>query len=258
MKILYRNTLVWNLILFVMFSLLLVHIASAVSYEESAFSTELARKSLLDNKWLVGFLALTGLAIFRLNKLSKLLFATSTLFVIGNCIQMLTFNFNKILLILIFFYILISYFYYQFLKIELAESYYNANFYKNRLFDPMLYKIKCTIEFGNKSTKNVNQNNVVNAHLTNWNENGCFVILSEQASSEEVAESSSMPKLKGKVLVNFVIDGKKFQNSGLVVSQIFKSEGIGIKFYDESNSIYNWDNFYKIIENQGLTPEYVG
>ena len=242
MKIHYRNTLVWNLILFVMFSILLVHIATAVSLEQSSFSQDLARKTLANNKWAILLLAITGVTIYKLKKISSLLYPLAVIFVTSICISLLLVNFNKILLFLTFIYIFVAYFYYQFLQVELAEAYNNPNYYKNRLFDPMLYQIKCTLKF---VSSNSNEE-LISGYLTNWNENGCFIILDEKI------------KRAGKVEVSLVMDGKEFLNTGVVVSRIHKNDGIGIKFYEEGNSIYNWDNFYKIIENKGLVPEYVG
>lgn len=242
MKVLYRNTLVWNLVLFIIFSFALVHVATAITSDQSAFNHALVQDTVINHVWGVILLALTGLMIFRLNKFSVFLFPSAIIFVIGICSSMLIMNFNKILLILMFIYIIVAYFYYQFLKVELGESYNNPNYSKNRLFDPMLYKVTCKIT----SLRPSNNEFIVTGHLTNWNENGCFVMLDQNL------------KLRGKVELTLELDGKEFSNVGLVVASINNNEGIGIKFYDESNSIYNWYNFHKIIEEKGLLPEYVG
>lgn len=242
MKIHYRNTLVWNLILFVMFSIVLIHIATAISLDQSAFSEVLARQTLAKNKWVILLLSITGVAIYKLKKISAFLYPLAVISSIAICISLLLINFNKILLFLSFVYTCVAYFYYQFLKVELGEAYNNPNYYKNRLFNPMLYQIQCTLTFTGPRRKNES----VTGHLTNWNENGCFVILDDKI------------KCGGQVDVSLMLDGKKFENNGVIVSSIHKNEGLGIKFYDAEKSRYNWDNFYKIIENKGLVPEYVG
>ncbi len=84
-------------------------------------------------------------------------------------IKNLSVDFSKLIIIALFLYTLITYYFYQFLSIEVAESYYNPLYNEDDLFPPMLKRLECELvdEKGNLAT----------GWLTNWNENGCFVYL---------------------------------------------------------------------------------
>jgi hypothetical protein len=237
MKILHRSTVIWNLVLFIMFSFVMLHVTKAVTSETSAFDQELLRTNIMQYKYLAGLFLLTILSIFKLKKVSKLMFVLTSVIMIALTIDAIIFSFSKMILIILFFYTVIAYYNFQFLKTELKESYYNPKFSKQWLFNPMLYKFECVLVKGDKSYK---------GYLTNWNENGCYVHLDEPKS------------LKGKFEVKIELDGKEFINKGFVVSSKKGNDGIGLKFYDNNDTIYNWNNFYKITENMGFDPEYLG
>lgn len=236
MKILFRNSIIWNQVLFLMFAFLLIHISNSIVLEASPFSLSELKKNLLTFKWSVISIFITSILILGINKYSKYVYFFTLVLVASIVISLLFINFSKLVLILLFFFALCAYYNFQLLKEEIVESYYNPNYSNESLFEPMLINIPCQIKSSNSS---------VSGYLSNWNENGCFVFLKDQQ------------KLKGRVQINVELDGKVFSNTGHIVSQSSNGDGVGIKFYDNNETVYNWINFHKIIKQKGFSSELV-
>src|SRR5690606_3409805 len=79
-------------------------------------------------------------------------------------------EFNKIIVIAMFFYVVISYFLYQLLNFHLGLASINPNFSQSDLFGPLLRTIFCQVVYKDKT---------VEGHLSNWDNHGCFIKLNE-------------------------------------------------------------------------------
>jgi hypothetical protein len=148
-------------------------------------------------------------------------------------------EFSKFSLIILFFYLLIAFYFYQFYCVDAEESYYNPQFDNNFLFPPMLKQIDVEISNENKV--------LAQGYLTNWSEEGCFVYFSEEAS------------LKGKLSVKVLFKEREFIEPAFIVSVTKKKNGYGFKFKsnkkEENLDSLGWSHFYEIIEEMGLKPE---
>lgn len=236
MKILFRNTIIWNQVLFLMSSILLLHLCRSITLEASPFNMLTFKTSLLSYMLPLISIVISSFFILRVSKYSKILYLF-TLWLICSLIVIILFeSFSKIVLILLFFYSLSAYYNFQLFKEEIKESYYNSNFDNNGLFDPMLLKIPCTVIVANKS---------YSGHLTNWNDSGCFIYFSKPE------------KLSGRCEVLLQVSEKVFKNTGQIVASKKLNDGIGVKFYENKKSVYNWDNFHKIINDKGFTAELI-
>lgn len=236
MKIIFRSTVIWNLTLFLMFSFLLLHLCLSISNESSPFNLSTFQINMIGYKWILLVLLTTVLCTLNVKKISRYLYLFSVVSICTILVFLIFDTFSKLILVLLFFYTISAYYNYQLLNDELQESYYNSNFNAQRMFQPMLINIPCVIKF---------ETLTIDARLTNWNENGCFVIL----------ENNQM--LKGRCDFEVEYDGKVFTNSGHIVSLTNAKDGVGIKFFENNKTVYNWYNLNKILLEKGILPELV-
>lgn len=140
-------------------------------------------------------------------------------------------DFDKLILILTFIYTVLCYNFYQFLKLELKEPFYNPNFplniipsYKNKLI-PIKIK-KGAIEY--------------DAHLTNWGINGFFCKLDGEG------------RPKGVVEIEITISGFSFFAEGIIVTRV--PGGVGVRIRKSLIPEMGWSDFYGIINELGYRP----
>ncbi len=188
--------------------------------------------SFLDqNTFLLVVASLAFLSALFLNSLGPALFLVFCLVSLYKSVIYFIIDFDKLILILTFIYTALCYNFYQFLKLELKEPFYNPNFplniipsYKNKLI-PIKIK-KSGIEY--------------DAHLTNWGLNGFFCKLSGEGSP------------KGVVEVEITIAGHSFFAEGIIVSRV--SGGVGIRIRKSLIPEMGWVDFYGIINELGYRP----
>jgi hypothetical protein len=163
-------------------------------------------------------------------------FNFSVLLVGFKVVEGLFIEFNKIIVIATFFYAVISYFLYQLMNHYLASANINPNFSGSDLFDPLLRKIAVTILDSEKS---------YSGNLTNWDNIGCFVHLSEAV------------RIGAKIKVQIDFQGRLFEEKGEVVAETPDLRGVGIKFESTLRSLdtFNWSEFTELIEELGFQPE---
>ena len=147
MKIIYRSSIIWNLILFMLLSFMFIYLQSAIYLERTAFSLEFLKSTLIENVYLFSSLIITNLLVFNLKKSSKLFYILSVFMVSIYSVVNLFEDFSKLVLIVLFVYFLLSYYFYFLLKSDLNLSFYNPLYNKNNLFDPMLFKIHCSLNY---------------------------------------------------------------------------------------------------------------
>ncbi len=145
-------------------------------------------------------------------------------------------EFNKIIVIAMFFYAIISYFLYQLLKYYLTLASINPNYQSSDLFSPLLREIPCTIYAGNLE---------ISGHLSNWDYEGCFI---------KLQNPKSLPR---KLNVKIMFHGREFYQKGEVVAATLDFHGVGIKFEKtvKELSVFNWDEFMEIVQELGFQPE---
>jgi hypothetical protein len=181
-----------------------------------------------------------------MKKVSKvlLLFVVGTTFV--QTVLNLDTEFSKMILVLLFFYLLLSYYLIQFYSMDLDESFYNPRFDDKNLFDPMLTRIKCEIVQRGLNVE-ADYDVMAEGFFTNWSEEGCYIFL----------EKSVL--LKGDLSLVIEMNGLKFYQDVSIVSKIKNGSGYGLRFIPvEKRQIKNhlgWKEFYEIIEEMGYTPE---
>lgn len=239
-KIYYRSPVVWNLILYVFFSVVFLVLQEIYVNITSIMNRELLYSFFKDQAWYLGLCLVTSYSLISLNRFSRywligVVLSTFVLTAIN-----LNAEFSKMILVILFFYLLIGYYLFQFYKMDMLEPFYNPGYSENRLFEPMLNKINCSV-FEKKSGR------VAHGYLTNWSSEGCYVHLDE----EQVFSSQ--------VQLTIEYEGVEFQNPAFIASKSKSHRGYGLKFLPEEKSeksdIMGWWEFYEIIDQKGFSPE---
>jgi len=242
MKIIHRSSIIWNLILFMLLSFMFIYLQKAIYLERSAFSLEFLKMTLVENIYLFSTLILTSLLIYNLKKVCKLFYVFSVLFVSVYSIINIFEEFSKLILVVLFVYFLLSYYFYFLLKSDLNLSFYNPSYDEKNLFDPMLFKMKCSLNY-----KVAAKDESVSGYLTNWDDVGCFISL-----NSELPKNATVKRLQ----ISF--DNQNFEDNVKVVTLLKNRKGLGIKFNtNKTNNIFNWNELNKIITDMGISVEYV-
>lgn len=236
LKIIYRSSVVWNIIGYTILAFFFLYAERALSLEKTALDMSFFKSFITSNKILLSSFIISILSLYTLRKFSFTLVLSLLVYVGAVFIYDLFQQFDKLILLMLFFYILFSYYFLLELYTELSRAYLNPKFSENELFDPMLYKINASIVVDSKV--------VGSGYLTNWDEVSCFLHTSDNLSEFE-----------GTIKVEF--DGCEFLQDAKIASK-GNNTGIGLKFVrNENDTILNWNEFIKIITDQGFQVEYM-
>jgi hypothetical protein len=196
---------------------------------------------LKDNILVFGYFCLSSYFIFKIKRFGAVLFGgVVTITSVYTALNLVT-QFSKINLIILFFYLLIAYYIYQFYLLECDEAYYKSNLDGDDLFAPMPRKIKCEIYKDQKLLSS--------GYLTNWSEEACFVSL------DTILEKKRYHKCELKVF----FEGKEFTQLFDIVSKTKSSNGVGLRkrinAKEKNTAVLGWTEFYEIMKEMGLSAE---
>ncbi len=237
LKVRKKDILIVNLMLFLFLSFVFLFLQYAYRHHLSPFSVAYLRKSLELFWYVLAPIFLSFIAIWNHHKWAKYFYAFCVSLICYRVIEGLFIEFNKIIVIALFFYVSIAYFLYQLFDYYMGLASLNPNYSKDDLFDPLLREIHCELIEGEK---------IVAGILTNWDEEGCFVLLND-ASGTELS--------KVNVVINF--KGRSFEQHGEVVAHSIDFRGVGIKFgkTPKGLNVFNWDEFTELVDELGYKPE---
>lgn len=235
-SIIHRSAAILNGAFFLILSIAFIYIQIAVTKNNSVFNPSFFSYFYSQEKFYIYYGIISLAAIYKVNNIGKYLLLIMIFIVSSKSIILLLTNFNKLNLILLFIYFVLSFFIYNYLSKELLQPYYVANIDDDYLFDPMLKKIKCKL---------INKNQTHEGFLTNWGELGCFVSLNTKIG------------LVGKnTVVQILFEDKEFRLLGKIVCYNKDMNNIGIKMnhLEKNNS---WLELMKLFDCRGLIPEYL-
>lgn len=239
LKIYYRSSVVWNTMLYIVLSLIFLYLQNISINSASIFNKEYLKNFLVSYLPFCLYLGLVILYLYKIKENAKYLFLTVALLVSGITVYNLVYEFTKLTLIILFFYQLIAYYFYQFYSLDVGESFYKPNYKRDELFDPFLVKIKAElVDITDKS---------IRGSLTNWSSEGCFICLNEKFTLKK------NKKMKLKV----ILQGSTFEQIVKLVSLTGEKQGIGLKVINsaEQTNGLGWNQFYGIINEMGYSPE---
>lgn len=239
LKIFYRSSVIWNIILFIMFSFVFLYLQDIFLKVASVRDRELFIQFAESNLWILILFGFAALTIYKIKRFGRYLISLVAIITSIVTINNLIIQFSKINLIILFFYLLIAYYLYQFYREECDEAYYKSLFTDDDLFEPMLKKINCSII-------DKEGNEISTGYLTNWSEEACFLNLDKKL--EKPLKSCSL---------KITYEETSFENEFDVVSMSKVSNGLGLKRKNNfvSDSKLGWKDFYEIMEEMGLNPE---
>lgn len=236
LKVKKKDIIIGNTVVYLVLSFLFLYLQYAYRHHLSPFSILYLRKGA-ELFWYIFLpVVVTMGLVWRHHRYALVGYSISTLIVSFKVVEGLFIEFNKIIVIALFFYSVISYFLYQLLADYLSLASINPNYQESDLFEPLLRKIPCTLELDGTSSE---------GFLTNWDEEGCFL---------KTEKLPSVPT-KLKVIVHF--QGRDFEQAGEVVAHTVDLTGIGIKFTQTPKDlkIFNWTEFMELIQELGFEPE---
>ena len=236
LKVKKKDIIIVNVIVFLALSFFFVYLQHAYRHHLSPFSTVYLKKGL-ELFWYVAVtLVVSGAIIWRHHSLSIWAYRASMFLVGFKVLEGLFVEFNKIIIVAMFFFVVISYFLYQLLSQYLSLASINANYARSDLFEPLLRKIECKVQ---------DDESEVSGHLSNWDQEGCFVKL------------EGAQKLSRRVTVTIQFQGREFVQKGEVVAEALDFTGVGIKFERTAKdlNVFNWSEFMDLVSELGFQPE---
>lgn len=229
MKFLRRSPIIRNHIVFILVSVPYLQVVLSLSRGVSALDDEVL--TLMQDYWLAYILCIiTTYATYKVSKLAKYLSIIYALYITVCSTMVFIQDFNKIILVLAFSYILISYYFYLLLKSELEQALYKAGFNRHLINNGCEYDLPVSLKTKDKQTS---------GRLSNWDEKSCFVAIDENA-----------PSLKNDVQLTVMFEGKEFVTHGTINTHIHR--GVGIQLKQNAQVEYlGWNEFYDIIKDRG-------
>ena len=236
-KIDYRGPVVWNIFLYLFFSLAFIFLQDIFKNAGTIAQKDNLKIFIENHLSLIAVYLSTGLFFYMFKrKLAIGGFVLSSLLTIILTSYNLHLNFSKYILIILFSYIILAFYLLQFYWSEVSESYYNSSYRDDNLFSPMLKKIPVFLK---------SNGNEQRGYLTNWSEEGCFVRLEDENN------------LKGNIELKVHFENAEFLAKGRIVAK--EAHGIGMKLKENANeetlNTLGWKEFYEIIEQMGYSPE---
>jgi hypothetical protein len=236
LKVRKKDTIILNVVLYLCLSFFFLYLQHAYRHHLSPFSLVYMKKGL-ELFWYVALtLIVSGVLIWKHHRYSIYMYRISILLVGFMVVEGLFIEFNKIIVIALFFYATISYFLYQLLNYYLSLASINANYDKSDLFEPLLKKIHCKV--GSDEFE-------LDGHLSNWDQEGCFIKL------------DAAKEMPSHVKVKIFFRDREFTQNGEVVAATPDSTGVGIKFEVTAKdlNVFNWSEFMEIVHELGFQPE---
>lgn len=236
MKIIKRTPLLKNLLLFIILSVIYLHVTASLHEQRSAIDFESLKALVIENRLLVVFLIAALWTTFFAKKTSKLFIMMYLSFIFGQTFYFFLMSFDKLILLLNFSYLVFSFFFFLLWKQELERACYNPGYHLNDIHLTPEYDLPLLLT---SPAQRIHSN----GHLMNWDESSCFIIL-----------ESSVVDLKGQVEVELFLQDKTFKATAKVVTKY--GNGVGLSFVQEKQraadfTTLNWNTFYDIISDRG-------
>ncbi len=211
-------------------------VVSSLNIGESVFDIPRFIEFLYNKWFLLALFITTFLSVYYVRKTSKilLLIFLGTIFIWN--FYLFFKDFNKSLMLLSFIFFVVSLYFVGILNFELEEAIYTPNFTLNDLEVRPFHSFNVWLE--------TSSGQKIQGILTNWDHNGCFFIPNENQTI----------KPQGLTL-NIDFEQSRYTQKGQVVTAFGKGIGIRFNFHGESGSLFNWNDFYKILDDRSYRPK---
>lgn len=236
LKVRKKDIIITNVVIYLALSFFFLYLQHAYRHHLSPFSLVYMQKGI-ELFWYVAItLLVSAYTIFRHHRVSLLAYQFSIFLVGFKVVEGLFVEFNKIIVIAMFFYAIISYFLYQLLKYYLSLASINPNYSGSDLFKPLLKDISCQV---------MTDEGAFSGTLSNWDDEGCFIKLNEPK------------KVPHNIKLIVYFREREFLQEGEVVASTADLTGVGIKFEKTAKdlNVFNWSEFMEIVQELGYQPE---
>ena len=233
LKLYRKSTVIKNMAVFLLLSVIYLHIINSLNEGISAFNPARLGVILHNNIVFVILVFLTIISTLKAVKLSKFLFIAVTSVVLYHSFFIFFDKFDKFILVLSFIYLLVAFYFFIFWRLEMNEAIYCPGYNINDIGPKAEHSLSALIEFPDGQTHE--------GILTNWDESCCFICLTQKI------KYVSTP-----LNITFSIEGNSFQQSGRIVSQY--GTGVGIRFETNHQSPYGWKHFFTVLCDRGYVP----
>lgn len=237
MIILSRPSIIYQLFIFSLVSPYYVHLNQAISAGETALNIKNLISFASNNYFLLALSIITALTVWKMRSYAVWLLTILVTTVVFKSMQLALIDFNKIILITSFIYIVTVYYLGMLYKLEATSAAYSPLFFQNTIGNKSDYHLRCEIK---------NDQGIFTGELTNWDEKSCFVAFDEGVAG--------LVDLTGPTQISFSFEGHDFVHHALVVSRF--ERGVGIRFTPDlsGNASYNWVEYFRIIDDRGYRP----
>lgn len=237
-----RNLKVWtfhptsrNAILFMLLSVLFLVLQQSLQSGLPFMNTAFLKKVLLDEWPVLVFIIPALYSTFKQHRRAPKYFALYAMVVAFHSLEGLFLDFNKLVLLVLFFHVVIAYGFYQLLTWTYARAAFTPNFKADTLHIPMGKMINVEIKSGE---------NLIQGRLTNWDEDGAFIWLEQKC-----------PLPSSHVTVSINWEGYIFEAKGTIVSGTWDERGIGIEWRHSIIEIETgWKNLMAVFSDYGYDP----
>jgi len=232
------NEIIQNLILFLILSLFFLHIIISFSKGLSALNLASLKELFLEMPFLNVLFLGSLLSIMKAKEFSKVFLILFFFHISAYGFLLFFENFDKIILVLNFIYIIFSFYFYICWTFELRKAIYLPCYTPYDIGDKTYYDLKGKVSLadGNKELL---------GFIVNWDKEGCFFYSKEKFPK----------KKKGYLTLQIEYEGLAFFQRAEIVTSYFN--GVGLRFVSNSKevaSIYSWNDFFKIIGDRGFLP----
>lgn len=232
MKVKYakRTSVIRNAIFLVLLSSYFLFILKSLESGTSALRPVLFLEFAIANKFFIGLSIITVLLQYFGNTLSKIFYWVTAGYVLANGLVIFAATFDKPILILTSFYLVLTYFTFLLWNRELKEAAYQPNYFENSIYKKSHHQLPTVLNSPSGRWE---------GYLTNWDEEGCFFY------SDEGVKGS------GTVELNMEYEDIAFKCNGKIITRYGK--GVGIKVLRSAqNDQPGWNDFYDIISSRGF------
>ena len=226
-----RGTILRNQMIFIVLSFVYLQIVREIATGHSAIDKKTFLLLVEKHQWLFSLGLVTLLLTYYGKKSAKPFFVFYAISIIFLSIQ----TFDKLILVLNFIYILLSYYFYLFFASELNQSLYCPGFTNNSIGPKCEYNLPVSLKSLKIETF---------GKLSNWDKESCFVLIDED---------HEIPK--GHLHLSTTFEGQEFSFQGIVSTKI--GQGIGIRIKSNKREMFDWLDFYEIIQNRGYKLRFI-
>lgn len=232
-KIVRQSFNIYSVLLFTILSYILMYIVNSIALGESALSVFSLKTFAENHLYLLGFLTITSIFIWKIQRQSHLFYLAFHSILLFQFVMSFINSQNKIILIIIFLFMIHVYLFFLTLNAEINSASNNPLYLSNQANLNFIKKMNVTI---------YSVDGVYEGFLTNWNDHSCFIHLPSL--------EGEFPSGKVKLITKHF--GKEFTGEGSISSKY--TEGIGIRFIETPEEVYNWKLLTGILNKKGILP----